>query len=66
MKVEKLTRVFEYNKKQLKDPASTMTPDQVKIFYTAQYPELRNAIIEHKRKGLKDTYTFKTQVGTKG
>lgn len=67
MEVTKLTRVFSYNGVTLPDPASHMTPDQVKDLYAATYPDLTSAQIEGPTtKGNKLVYAFHRAVGTKG
>lgn len=67
MEVKNLTRVFKYNGITLSDPASDKTPDQVRLIYAFQYPELTNALIEGPvTKAGVSTYTFARAAGSKG
>lgn len=67
MLVEKLTRVFVSGGNPLTDPDTTMSPAQVKDFWTTAYPELTNAEITGPVKdGTKLVYTFNRSTGTKG
>lgn len=66
MKIETLERTFKYNGVTLNDPGAHMTPEQVKEFYSAAYPELATAVVEgpEERNG-KLEYSFRRSVGTK-
>lgn len=62
-----ITRKFTYNGISLGDPAPGKDPDQIRIFYATQFPELLTAIVEGPvTKGGVATYTFQRAVGTKG
>lgn len=64
---EPVVRQFKHGSIQLKDPDASMTPDEVKTFYAAVYPELTNAEIEGpEHKGATIHYEFRKAVGTKG
>ena len=43
MKVVDITRKFSYNGIPLPDPNNTLDPNQVREFYSMQYPELATA-----------------------
>lgn len=62
LQVEQIQRVFQYKGTSLADPNPEFTPDEVMSFYAGTYPELNNGIV--KRDG--HTYTFESEVGTKG
>lgn len=65
--VTALVRVFLYNSRQLPDPDSSLTPAQVKDFYTAIHPELVNAAVEGGEfDGDRQTFSFVRGIGTKG
>jgi len=66
MKIEKINREFSYNGVKLADPDLGMTPEGVRDFYSAMYPEIITATIEgpEERNG-KLVYTFRKAVGTK-
>ena len=65
--VHELKRTFQYDKKTLPDPDPKMSPEEVKSYYSARYPELTQAIIEGPEyENDKATYTFSRSVGTKG
>lgn len=62
-----LERAFRYNSVDLVDPGSTYTPEQVRDFYSAAYPEIVSAGIDGpEQKDGKLIYTFRRAVGTKG
>ena len=51
----------------LPDPNPAMTPDQVMVFYSTNYPELATSTVHGPvYQGDRMKYTFKTTVGTKG
>jgi PRTRC genetic system protein C len=66
IEVNEIKRVFRYNGIALPDIPG-MTPQAVRDFYSAQYPELVSAEIEagEPRDGQRE-YTFRKVVGTKG
>lgn len=62
-----LSRSFTYNGVKLPDPDPRITPEEVKIIYSHQYPELATAAItgpEASREHLQ--YSFVRAIGTKG
>lgn len=62
-----LKRVFKHGTKTLKDPDTTMSPEEVMSFYAGQYPELTTSNVHGpKVEGTEAVYEFKTTVGTKG
>jgi PRTRC genetic system protein C len=62
-----IQREFKYNGMTLTDPSPSKTPDQVRLFFAAQYPELTNAVIEGPTtKQGRSTYTFARAAGSKG
>jgi len=66
-----LTREFLMEKGTVKttlpDPDQTMSPNEVRKFYSRTYPELLNSgVVGPEYKADKVVYTFKTSVGTKG
>lgn len=67
LQVSTKERVFEYNGKSLIDPNPKMTPFEVAKFYSAEYPELINSIIDGpKISDGKALYVFEKTAGTKG
>ncbi|CAN7627794.1 PRTRC system protein C [Acidovorax delafieldii] len=62
-----VVREFKYNGLTLKDPSPTMAIQKVQSFYSRQYPELNNAVVEGPvtSKG-KAVYTFRKSAGAKG
>ena len=67
MKVVDITRVFKYNGVTLPDPSPSLGPDQVREFYSTQYGELLNSVVEGPvTKGDTATYTFTRAAGSKG
>lgn len=62
-----LTRKFSYNGLTLADPAPGKDPDQIRVFYATQFPELLTAVVEGpSTKNGVATYTFQRAVGSKG
>lgn len=62
-----LPRSFSYMGLQLGDPDPTLTPEQVRDVYSAQYPEITTAVIEGPdATGDKLVYKFTRAIGTKG
>lgn len=71
MNKEILKRVFvvkvNNTEVELEDPNTNMTPDQVRKFYSSQYPQLTNGSVTGPVwKDDKMLFTFSTTVGTKG
>jgi PRTRC genetic system protein C len=67
MKVATLERKFKYNSITLPDPSQSLSPDAVREFYAAQYPELASAATEGPTtKDNVATWTFVRAVGSKG
>ncbi|MBR8720236.1 hypothetical protein IX307_001340 [Bacteroides pyogenes] len=65
--VKGLDRVFKYGDRELSDPDSSMSPDEVMNFYANTYPELTTSNVHGPEiEDDKAVYTFKTTVGTKG
>jgi PRTRC genetic system protein C len=63
----KLTRAFSYASVTLPDPGAQMSPEEVRDFYSASYPELATATVEGpETKGDQLVYSFRKAVGTKG
>lgn len=66
MDVQKIERVFEYGSLRLADPDPVMTPERVRDFYAAVYPELSQAVVgEAERRGATEVYKITRAVGTK-
>lgn len=64
---QKISRAFAYNGLKLADPAASKTPDAVRLFYAAMYPELLTSVVEGPvTKGGVSTYTFVRAAGSKG
>lgn len=62
-----LERAFKYNSVDLTDPGPQYTPEQVRDFYAAAYPEIVSAGIDGPEQANgKLVYTFRRAVGTKG
>ena len=62
-----LFRSFTYNGVKLPDPDPRMTPEEVKIVYSHQYPELATAAITGPEpSGEHLQYSFVRAIGTKG
>ncbi|TAK06512.1 MAG: PRTRC system protein C [Candidatus Manganitrophaceae bacterium] len=67
MDVQIVKRCFRYSALELPDPDPAMSPERVKEFYAAVYPELTQAVVEEpERKGATQIYKFTRAVGTKG
>jgi PRTRC genetic system protein C len=67
MDVQRVVRFFEYGPLRLSDPDYAMSPERVKEFYAAVYPELTQAVVEEpERRGATQVYKFTRAVGTKG
>lgn len=65
--VTKMTRIFQFNGIRLPDPNPSMTVDEVKALYAAQYPELATAVVNGPEAvGDKMRYTFERAIGSKG
>lgn len=62
-------RVFKLENTVLEDPDNTMSPDEVREYYTDAYPELMNGSIsapEISEDGETVTYKFERNIGKKG
>lgn len=67
MQTEQLTRAFRYNSVDLVDPGAQYSPEQVRDFYSAAYPEIVSAGIDGpEQSDGKLVYSFRRAVGTKG
>jgi PRTRC genetic system protein C len=67
MQVGALTRYFTFASLRLPDPDPRMSPEEVRTFYSAQYPEITTASITGpEAEGDKLQYRFGVAVGTKG
>jgi PRTRC genetic system protein C len=72
LEVTKLFRVFKIKDKdgkwkELTDPNPSMRTEEVMKFYSAEYPQLTNAIVEGpKVEGGKAHYILKTEAGQLG
>lgn len=65
--IAKMTRTFDFLGVRLPDPNPSMSVDDVKAFYAAQYPELATAVVNGpEAAGDKMRYTFDRAVGSKG
>jgi PRTRC genetic system protein C len=65
--VTKMTRLFLFNGIRLPDINPSMTVDEVKALYAAQYPELATAVVNGPEAvGDKMRYTFERAIGSKG
>lgn len=65
--VAKMTRTFDFLGVRLPDPNPSMSVDDVKAFYAAQYPELATAVVNGpEASGDKMRYTFDRAIGSKG
>ena len=65
--VAKMTRIFQFQGIRLPDPNPTMSVDEVKALYAAQYPELATADVNGPEAvGDKMRYTFDRAIGSKG
>jgi PRTRC genetic system protein C len=62
-----IKRTFKYNGMTLGDPSAGKSPDQVRMFFARQYPELLNAVVEGPvTKNGNSVYSFARAVGAKG
>jgi len=62
-----VVREFSYHGVRLPDPDSRMSPDEVKMAFCLQYPELATASITGPESvGDKLRYTFVRAIGAKG
>ena len=62
-----LARSFTYNGVKLPDPDPRMKPEEVKIIYSHQFPELATAAITGpEASGEQLQYSFVRAIGTKG
>jgi len=62
-----LSRRFTYNGVKLPDPDPRMTPEEVKVAYSHQYPDLATAAITGpEASGEQLVYSFVRAIGTKG
>lgn len=67
MQSKVLKRVFMSNGNPLTDPDPSLSPAQIKDFYSAIYPELLNAEVQGPVVGETDlVFTFHRTTGTKG
>lgn len=65
--ITKMTRLFTFNGIRLPDPNPNMSVDEVKAFYSAQYPELATAVVNGPEAvGDKMRYSFERAIGSKG
>ena len=67
IEAKSLSRSFTYNGVKFPDPDPRMTPEEVKILYSHQYPELATAAITGpEASGERLEYSFVRAIGTKG
>lgn len=67
LKATAIERRFNYNGVALPDPGPGMSVEQVKEFYSTQYPDLSTATFSGPtEKEGKLEYTFTRAIGTKG
>lgn len=66
MNVQKVRREFKLKTKTLEDPNLKMTVDQVRMFYSNEFPELVNATWKENQEGNLLSVVFETAVGKKG
>jgi PRTRC genetic system protein C len=67
MKINIVEREFLYHGTTLADPAATLSIEEVRSFYAAQFPELTNAAITGPETvGDRLRYTFERAIGSKG
>ncbi len=60
-------RVFKMKERELADPDTSMSPDEVMAFYSNQYPELTTSnVFGPTIENDNAVYEFKSTVGTKG
>ena len=63
----RLSREFSYNGVRLPDPNPAMTPEEVRQFYAAQYPDITTASITGpETEGDRLRYSFTRAIGSKG
>jgi len=63
----RLSREFSYNGVRLPDPNPSMTVEEVRQFYAAQYPDITTASITGpETEGDKLRYSFARAIGSKG
>jgi len=63
----RMSREFSYMGVKLPDPNSMMTPEEVRQFYAAQYPDITTASITGpEADGEKLRYSFTRAIGSKG
>lgn len=64
---ESVIRQFSYGGRTLPDPDPAMSPDEVRVFYSAIHADLLNASVEGGNfVGNTVVYDFKRSVGMKG
>ncbi len=61
-----MARIFIYDGRELPDPDSHLSVDEVRQSLTNFFPELSNAETKQTKRGDDDVYTFQKRVGTKG
>ena len=67
METSRLKRVFKWGTKDLEDPDSSLSLNEVHKYFMQQYPELANSYItESKIEGDTVFYEIKIGIGTKG
>jgi PRTRC genetic system protein C len=67
MTIEKMTREFRYDGLRLADPNEQLSVDEVKVAYSATYPEITTAVVTGPEAiGDKLVYHFTKAIGTKG
>lgn len=65
--VTPMSRLFQFQGIRLPDPNPTMSVDEVKSLYAAQYPELATAVVNGPEAvGDNLRYTFERVIGSKG
>ena len=65
--VARIGRTFDFLGVRLPDPNPAMSAEEVKAFYSAQYPELATAVVQGPEiAGDKLRYTFERALGSKG
>lgn len=67
LKVEALTREFDFNGIRIPDPGPDLTVEQVRDLLTPKYPEIATASLSGpEATGSVLRYTFSRAIGTKG
>lgn len=62
-----IRRIFMYNGRTLPDPDTTMSPEEVKLFYSAIHADLTNAAVDGGAfEGDTQTFEFKRAIRDKG